>query len=246
MFPALYHTQHSDYTEDLSFWLELAHQEAKPILELGCGTGRVLMAIAHAGYQVFGLDNDSQMLAFLRDNIPGTIKPKVHFFLADMSQFHLARRFGLALLPCNTYSTCSTLHRQSILDGLGRHLQPGGIFAVSLPNPSLFQKFPPQGSSEIEAVYPHPTDSEPVQVSSSWQRTEEYFTIHWHYDHLLPDGHVQRLSTQVQHHLTATKQYLAEFQAAGFEITNLYGDFQKSTYQPNSPYLIILAKWPVR
>ena len=58
MFPQLYHAHHNRSLEDLPFWLELAAQAGDPILELGCGTGRVLIPLAQAGYHTIGLDND--------------------------------------------------------------------------------------------------------------------------------------------------------------------------------------------
>jgi SAM-dependent methyltransferase len=244
VFPALYHLQHSRYNEDIPFWLELSSQQSGPILELGCGTGRVMTALASTGRQVIGLDNDREMLAYLLQHLSPPLSITIHYFQADMAHFHLAQRFGLILLPCNTYSTFSATYRQAVLACLGRHLLPGGMFAVSLPNPSLLQRLPIHGQTEIEDILVHPSDGEPVQVSSAWQRTRDHFLINWHYDHLLSDGTVQRLSVQIRHHLTETSIYLGELQGAGFETIRLYGDFNRENYKPDSPQLIITASWP--
>jgi ubiquinone/menaquinone biosynthesis C-methylase UbiE len=48
MFPQLYHIHHNAHTEDLPFWLKLAQQQGGPVLELGCGTGRVLIPLIQA------------------------------------------------------------------------------------------------------------------------------------------------------------------------------------------------------
>jgi SAM-dependent methyltransferase len=241
MFPTLYHAQHSRYSEDIPLWLELAARTGGPILELGCGTGRVTFALAHAGYQVFGLDRDSQMLGFLRDNLPGSLKSRVGYFQADMAQFHLASRFKLILLPCNTYSTLSPPQRRATLGCLRRHLSPNGLFATSFPNPDLLRKPPAHGRTQVEDIFSHPDDGEPVQVSSAWRRTGGHFVIHWHYDHLLPNGTAQRVSVQVRHHLSTSAEHAAELKSAGFETIDLYGDFDLSSCQPNSQHLIILA-----
>ena len=241
MFPPLYHAQHSRHSEDLPFWLELAARQHGPILELGCGTGRVLSALSQAGFQVFGLDNDMEMLTFLRDKVPASSSQARRVFLADMSQFHLAALFRLILLPCNTYSTLPSHQRRAMLGCLRRHLSPGGLFATSLPNPHLLHEFPAYGERELEDIFLHPDNQEPVQVSSAWQRTRQHFIIHWHYDRLQSDGKVQRLSVQVTHNLTLPAEYLKELETAGFTTIDIFGNFDHSDYRVDSPYLIVMA-----
>ena len=73
MLPLLYHAHHNRYKEDLPFWLELAARHGDPVLELGCGSGRVLLALAQDGYQVYGLDNDPGML-FHSDSMASTAR----------------------------------------------------------------------------------------------------------------------------------------------------------------------------
>ena len=102
---ALYHAHHSQYLEDIGFWRAIAAQQNGQVLELGCGTGRVLLALAKSGSQIVGLDCDAEMLAFLRHQSAPQAGVQANVFQADMSAFHLASQFQLILLPCNTYST---------------------------------------------------------------------------------------------------------------------------------------------
>lgn len=241
MFPILYHAHHSHHTEDLPFWLELANRHGDPILELGCGTGRVLLPLARHGHRVFGLDNHRGMLASLLHNLTGQEQPPPCVLQGDMTNFHLAVCFRLILLPCNTFSTLSTAGRRSTLERIQEHLAPDGRFVASLPNPRLLAQLPTWSEAEVEEVFPHPLDGEPVQVSSTWKRTRQHFTLTWHYDHLLPDGRVERLSAHVQHHLAPVETYLAELQDAGFSAVELFGDFDRSPYSPDSPYLLLVA-----
>jgi SAM-dependent methyltransferase len=242
MSPVLYHAHHSLHAEDLPFWLSLAQGQAGPFLELGCGTGRVLLALAQAGHRVFGLDNDPAMLAFLLRNTPIALRPRVKIIQADFTSFHLAQQFGLILLPCNTYSTLGPDARQSVLECVRQHLQPGGVFAVSLPNPRLLRELPAHATPEIEEIFAHPLDGEPVQVSSGWRRTSRHLIIDWHYDHLLPDGSVQRVSARVKHFLIPAEAYLEELHRAGFTSITTFGDFDHSGNTNDSPHLIILAQ----
>ncbi len=243
-FPWLYHAHHILQLKDLSFWLDLAALQGDPILELGCGTGRVLLSLAKAGHRAYGLDNDSGMLAVLDQNLTSDLQSSVYFFQADLTAFHLGIQFALILLPCNTFSTLRASKRLSTLALVRQHLLPGGLFAASLPNPSVTRHLPQHADPEVEETFPHPVDGEPVQVSSAWERTAHHFIIHWHYDHLLPDGRVERQSAQVHHFLTSTTTYLEELNAAGMEVTHLYGDFDTSQYTSDSPYLILVAQVP--
>jgi SAM-dependent methyltransferase len=240
-FPRLYHAHHTLDNEDLHFWRELAHQQGDPILELGCGTGRILIPLLQAGYKVIGLDKDPAMLAVLGQNITPNLRPAMHLVLADMTAFHLNTVFSLITLPCNTFSLLQSYQRLSTLQCVKRHLAPGGLFAVSLPNPAWLRRLPTRADPEVEEIISHPLDGEPVQISSAWQRTTQHFTIYWHYDHLLPNGQVERLSIQVKHNLVEPQEYLDEFKASGLVHVAVYGDFDRSEYAASSPYLILLG-----
>ena len=63
----LYDTHHQRHLEDLPFWLELARNANGPILELGCGTGRILLPLLENNLPAIGLDLDADMLAILRE-----------------------------------------------------------------------------------------------------------------------------------------------------------------------------------
>jgi SAM-dependent methyltransferase len=241
MLARLYHAHHNRHLEDLPFWLELARRQGSPILELGCGSGRVILPLARAGYRMVGLERDPDMLSALREHMEPGLVGQVELVQGDMAAFELGQRFPLVILPCNTFSTLPSAQRGATLGCIGRHLQPDGLFAASLPNPALLQRLPRRSEPEVEESFPHPLDGEPVQVSSGWERTEAHFTIYWHYDHLLPDGRVERASMQVSHELVPTEVYLAELETAGLRQVTCFGDFDRSPYSPQAPDLILLA-----
>ncbi len=237
----MYHTHHSRHAEDLPFWLELAAVHAGPVLELGCGTGRVLVPLAQAGHRVVGLDVDPANLAFFARNLPPALAGQVQVFQADMAAFHLALRFGLAIIPCNTFSTLAPAQRQAVLRLSNWHLNPDGQLGISMPNPLLLKRMATQSDPEVEDTFLHPEDGEPVQVSSGWQRLENRFTVFWHYDHLLPDGTVQRTSARASHHIQLLEAWQQELAAAGLLLRKICGDYDGSAYTPRSPLLILLA-----
>jgi len=237
----LYHAHHSRHLEDIPFWRELARRNGNPILELGCGTGRVTMALAKDGLHVIGLDINANMLSILRKRTSSGI-PKLSILQADMTNFHLALPFALIIMPCNTYSTLSRNNREASLRSACRHLLPSGTFAVSLPNPMVLETLPRKSEPQLEETFLHPQSGNPVQVSSSWRRSAHDFTLLWTYDHLLPDGRVERFTSQVRHHLASVETLLDEFHQAGLHINGLYGDYDWSDIKPDSPQMIICAE----
>ena len=241
MLPDLYHSHHSQHMEDIPFWISLASHSGDPILELGCGTGRVLFPMARAGHCCIGMDRDLGMLQFLLQNFGRAIEPKPMLVAADITRFCLAVEFPLVILPCNTISTLDEDELHACLACVCRHLSPGGIFATSLHNPVLLDQLPAKSLPEFEEVFLHPQSGDPVQVSSGWHRTKRLFVVTWIYDLLHPNGAIERLNMQAVHHLRPVQAYLEAFQAAGLIITDTFGDFDRSAYTYSSPNLIIQA-----
>jgi hypothetical protein len=66
--------------------------------------------------------------------------------------------------------------------------------------------------------------------------------VTWIYDHLFPDGRVERFTAETAHHMLPANDYLDEIRGEGLEEIEVYGDFDKSPYQGDSPYLICVAK----
>lgn len=241
-YPALYHLHNIDEIEDIPFWLQLAKEMNGPVLELGCGTGRLLLPLLKAGFEAIGLDNNFEMLAYLKGQLSTQLLKQVDVFQADLENFHLERQFPMIFLACNTLSTLQEETRLNAYSRIHEHLIDGGVFAVSIPNPVSLASLSAQGESEIETSFSHPMTGNPIQVSSEWQRSDRFIVFHWHYDHLLQDGQVERETIQSRHSLIAPGEYQAELRAANLIPINMFGDFEKSEYQNDSPYLIIIAR----
>jgi SAM-dependent methyltransferase len=236
-FPTLYHAHHSQELEDLPFWLQLARDYGSPILELGCGSGRVLLPLMQAGFPAVGLDKDPTMLRFIHD----TATQSADIVQADLTQFHFDVRFQLILIPCNTYSTLYPDERRSALGCIARHLEPGGAIAVSMPNPQHLLRLRRCSEPELETVFYHPQTGNPVQVSSAWERDTHQFILSWHYDHLFPDGQVERTTVKTCHLITPVQVYLDELTEAGFGPKMVLGGFNNEPFDQHSPHLILIS-----
>jgi SAM-dependent methyltransferase len=118
------------YEADLPFWRALAAAHDGPILDIGAGTGRVALDLAHAGHDVTALDTDAELLSELERRGRGL---KVSTVIADARDFHLDSRFGLCLVPMQTVQLLGgAANRRAFLDCAREHLLPGGRIAVAL------------------------------------------------------------------------------------------------------------------
>lgn len=118
------------YEADLAVWEELAAKNAGPILDLGCGTGRVLRHLERRGYEILGLDIDGALVADLKAAVVG-----------DARGFELGREFGLILAPMQLVQLFADAEaRRRCLDCVASHLGPDGFAALaiveSMPEPS--------------------------------------------------------------------------------------------------------------
>ncbi|NPA93565.1 MAG: class I SAM-dependent methyltransferase [Chloroflexi bacterium] len=238
--PEYYHAHHGAFQDDLPFWLALARQSKGPILALGCGTGRVALPLAQAGFPVVGVDISSEMLGFLQAR---QTADTLALLQADFLRLPLAAQsFALAVLPCNTYTTIPLEARPAFLRGVARVLQPGGVFALSAPNPPFVATLPPEAEAEPEGGFRAPSSGVAVQVSSGWQREGHRWTVIWHYDDLHPDGRVHRHTVTQTHFLATLDTERGWFQDAAFTILQESGDFASTPWTPDAPYWVVTAQ----
>jgi SAM-dependent methyltransferase len=133
----------ASYEVDLELWEELAGEREGPILELGCGTGRVAIHLARRGHSVTGLDHDAALVSAFSERA-GELPAIAH--VADTRSFELNRQFPLVLAPMQLIQLLSgEAERVDCLAGARRHLQPGGLVAVAVVEemPEATDIFPP-------------------------------------------------------------------------------------------------------
>jgi SAM-dependent methyltransferase len=118
------------YAADLPLWEELAGRDGGPILELGCGTGRVALHLARRGYQVIALDRDPELIHELNKRARDL---PVKAVCADALGFELDQQVPLALAPMQfMHLMRSQEERLECLRQVRATLQPGGVLAAAL------------------------------------------------------------------------------------------------------------------
>jgi len=125
---------------DVAFYLDCARRFGGPVLELATGTGRVLIPLAKAGYEVVGLDAAPAMLGVARAKLGGEPHLAAHVALVegDMRDFSLGRRFPLALIPARAFQhVVEPEDQRRALQCVRRHLELGGLLVVDLFDPNF-------------------------------------------------------------------------------------------------------------
>jgi SAM-dependent methyltransferase len=120
------------YAADLALWEELADAAGGPVLELGCGTGRVALHLASAGYEVVGIDIEPGLVAELNVRAEDEELP-AFAEAADVTGFELGRSFPLVIAPMQLIQLLpDEPARSAALERVAAHLAPGGKFAAAL------------------------------------------------------------------------------------------------------------------
>lgn len=126
---------------DLPFHLSLAKKSRGPVLEIGCGTGRILVPIARAGISIHGLDASARMLKVLKGRVAKEspeVRKRIHLHKGDMRRFRLGRKFPLVLMPFRPIQHMHTVPDQvDALRTAAAHLDRRGLFAFDVFYPKF-------------------------------------------------------------------------------------------------------------
>src|SRR5215472_4082187 len=120
--------------QDIAFYRDAANKHGGPVLELGCGTGRIALTIAEAGYNVTGLDISERMLERAekrRAAMNADVRERMRFVQGDMTRFNLNAKFQLIIIPFRPFQHLLETQQQiDCLECVGRHLAEGGHLIV--------------------------------------------------------------------------------------------------------------------
>jgi SAM-dependent methyltransferase len=226
---------------DAAFYRELAHEAAGPVLELGCGTGRVLLPIAADGIPCTGLDRSPAMLKALRaKQTPATLR----LVNAPMQDFDLGSdRFTLIFSAFRAFQHMYTVEDQlGCLACVRRHLAPGGAFAFDVFNPRL-DRIGLRSSPEVEEVRYELDGDEVVRYAAAEREPEVQLThVHMRYERWR-DGRVvgeERVSFDMRHFFRYELEHLLA--RAGFDDVTIYGDFDRCSVAQDTPAFVVIAR----
>jgi SAM-dependent methyltransferase len=235
--------------DDLAFWTAVAPDEG-PILEVACGTGRVLIPLARSGHEITGLDLSPQMLERCRRKLaaePDEVRSRVTLVQTDMTSFDLGRRFALVTLPFRGFQHLTSVGQQmSCLSRCRAHLRPGARLVIDLFNPDpalLYDSGEPDGEETAESV--ECPDGRRIRWwghVTAYRRAYQTNECEMTYEVTTPDG-ATRVVTE-----TFPMRYIWRYELGhllsrtGFRVLKLYGDYDRSGFSDDSPELIAVAE----
>jgi SAM-dependent methyltransferase len=238
---------------DVAFFVDAAIEAGSPVLEIGCGTGRVLIPTARAGIDIVGLDLSPGMLDVCRERLraePQEVRARVALVHDDMRAFDLDRTFRLVTMPFRPFQHVLTVEDQlSCLECVRRHLANAGVFILDLFNPSLEalvnQPIGVEFGGEPEFETPdgrRVRRRQKVSRQDRFNQVGDYELVHY-VTH--PDGREERLVHAFR------MRYLFRFEAehllarAGFQVEHLYAGYDRSAFGSTYPgEMVFVARRP--
>ena len=232
--------------DDVPFLLETAHRVGGPILEVACGTGRVLIPLAEAGYEVVGVDISTEMIAVARSKVANAnLESRVTLHVADARSLRLGRTFPLAIVALNSFTHFETPDDQAaVLQRLHEHLDPNGVLVLDLPNPETTLLTDAAGQVFYEYTRPFgPAGATLVKFRSQIaDPATQVVAMTFIFDEVAPDGALRRAMA------TFNVRYLYRAEAElllsrhGFAVEHVYGDYDLNPYTSSSEKLVIVAR----
>jgi SAM-dependent methyltransferase len=234
---------------DVGFFVSMARESGGPVLELGCGTGRILVPTAEAGIEIVGLDLSKRMLEGCRRRLAGKseeVRDRVRLVEGEMRDFDLGRTFALITTPFRPFQhLIETEDQISCLRAIHRHLVDGGRLILDLFNPSLHYLVDESHAAEFgdEPSFPVPDGRTVLRrfrmVGRDLCRQVNDVEMIYYVTH--PDGREERLVHRFP------MRYLFRYEAehllarCGFDVDAVYADYERNPFGSKYPGELILV-----
>lgn len=237
-----------DLLNDLSemeskFYFDLAVQQEGPILDIACGTGRLTIPLAERGFDITGLDITPEMLEFAKQKAK-RLNVSVNWVQTDARKFELNRKYQFIFTTGNSFQ--HFLDRVSVdglLESVHKHLEDDGLFAFETRNPTISQLM---ADEDIEKDGGSWTDSDGYHCSSTYRRSYDHKSQVEHY--IFTNRRWKDVSKPVETLEPFALRYFfpQELESLlfynGFELEEMYGNFDKSSLQADSPLIVCVCR----
>lgn len=245
-----YDLEHEDWRQDLDVYAGFARAAGpeRPILELACGTGRCVLHLAAAGFDVTGIDISPAMLALARAKAERAgFLGRLTLVEGDMRAFSLGRRYSLILIALNSLMHLESREAQGqAIACAARHLAPGGRFVVDLFNPDVALPTPDkEGQLFLHCLKTLPGGKHLLHFQSpTVDRGTQIVSMANYYDEIDSAGSVKR------HMAPFTLRYLTRgelellLESAGLDLEALYGSYDLDPFTGESEHLLAVARRP--
>ncbi len=245
VYARFYDAEYGDDLDDLALYMGFAGRTGGPILELACGTGRLLLPLAEAGYDVTGVDISAEMLRRAREKAEkAKLLGRVTLIHGDVRTFESPRKHAMAFVAVSSFMVFTD--NEAILDALGnirRHLRPGGLLIIDLFNPDPRLLLDGDGRMILQKEW---REEDGTLVQKFVIRRTDFATqiqrIEFVYDLVHPNGRLERFVHPVTLRYLWRNEGELLLEEAGFAVEAVYGSYELDPYEDGSPSLIFVAR----
>ncbi len=245
-FAPFYDSDIGEFDEDIPLYLNFARRTGDPILEVGCGTGRVLLPLAKAGYHVTGVDISLAMLARAKAKAAKAhLLDRIRLVQSDVRELALGQTFALIIYAANSFMHHTTQEEQlHVLRRLREHLRPGGLLILDLFNPDL--DILQRADGRVEWVRSWEDEEQDATVVKFLRvhasPTHQMLDVTYIYDRVYRDGRVERTLAPFQLRYLWPAEARLLIRAAGLTLEAMYGSYDLDPVDDEHPRLIIVAR----
>ena len=237
------------FDRDIPFYLDLASAAGGRVLELACGSGRLLVPLAEAGNSVVGLDSSRPMLARAEGRLRRAgpeVAARTSLVEGDMRAFELGERFDLVIIAVRSFAHVqSRLDQQAVLRASARQLRPGGLLAVDLLNPTPSWLGEAPGSRRQDLAREVSEDKLIVTRTETVVGTDlaaQVRVIRSEYELIDEYGAVRKRIVEWPFRYTYRFEAEHLLERAGFEVEGVYGGYEREDFRSTSESLLLVGR----
>ncbi|WP_322480311.1 class I SAM-dependent methyltransferase [Thermogemmatispora sp.] len=244
---AFYDIEHAHFLEDLDLYRDFAELCGPygPLLEVACGSGRLLVPLAREGYELTGVDISANMLERARQRLAQEgLLSRVTLVQQDMRALHLEQRFRLAFIALGSFAHLTARKdQQQTLALLRAHLVTGATLILDLSNADARAMENLSGQLLHQGTWSCADGSFLTHfVSPSASTTRHVLDLIHFYDQYCQGEIVRRTVTRTSFYLFERSELELMLEQAGFVVKDVYGSYEMAPYELQSPRMIFIAE----
>lgn len=241
-FVEFYELEHENFTEDIHLYQSYTMMTSGPILELGCGTGRVMHELVRAGHMIVGIDSSSPMLARARAKLADAPPQKWQLLERDMADLSglPTNHFGLAFCALNTWAhLIDPDHARRTLQALRTVVTAAALLIIDLEDPE--GRFRGRGEVFLSGLFHQGENTITKQVASSYDPVQgvDNITVIW--DKSGVDG-MQRAVVNTTLRPYSYLEMESMLISSGFKVREKLGSWDLTPYEAQSDRMILICE----